>query len=216
VCHLQKEGSIGEVLLLMDRLINIYVRDKHGNLLPDCTIDVEVDGDHFGTFEAAEGHASVGMGGRRVNVRLTATYDGSSQSALLGPDTDQFTFEFAVTGRYSTMYRDIALGALASVIIVGAIVALFYLGLLAGAMPLVTGMLLLIAAVALAFIFPEQNNLQQHLVRGMFALGVGLVASQIPGLINIDLGLGEKAKITAGGALAVYVISYFFVPAKDS
>jgi hypothetical protein len=200
----------------MDRLINIYVRDKLGNPLPDCTIDVDVDDDHFGTFDAAEGHASVGMGGSRVNVRLTASYQGASQSALLGPDTDQFTFEFAVTGRYSTMYRDIALGAVASVIIVAAIVALFYLGLLAGVMPLVTGMFLLVAAVALAFLVPNQNNLQQHLVRGTFALGVGLVASQIPGLINIDLGVGEKATITAGGAFAVYVISYFFVPAKDS
>jgi hypothetical protein len=47
----------------------------------------------------------------------------------------------------------------------------------------------------------------------MFAIGGGGVASEIPGLLKVDMTLGSKFAIAASGALALFVILYFAVPA---
>jgi hypothetical protein len=47
----------------------------------------------------------------------------------------------------------------------------------------------------------------------MFSLGGGGFGGEIAGFINADLTLGQKLKITAGGAAAIFVLLYFFVPA---
>lgn len=215
--QLRTRWAYGENLLLMDRQIIVFVRDKHGRPLPGATILMEVDGKPRGGVKDSEGRASLTVAGpANARVRLTARYPGESeQSVVLSEDQQDWTFTFAVVGGYSNMARHIlAIGASLALILVLIGVA-FYAGLMAGVLPLALGAVLLMTALTLAFIFGKPTKLQSHLIRGTFALGAGAVASQIPGWLEVTISVGTKSAIAAGGAIAVYVISFFFVPAKD-
>lgn len=47
----------------------------------------------------------------------------------------------------------------------------------------------------------------------VFAISAGCVASEIPGFLNVKLSIEKRATIAAGGAIAVFVILFFFNPA---
>ena len=75
---------------------------------------------------------------------------------------------------------------------------------------LYTGILLLVLAGA-AYLFKSeifQGNVGFFFVRVFLSLGGGLVASQIPGILNVDIAPGIKAV----GALAVVVLIFYFAP----
>ncbi|MCW6512280.1 hypothetical protein [Lichenifustis flavocetrariae] len=215
--RLHKKRSQRPVLLLMHRQINIYIRDKERNPLPGSSVDVTIDEEHFGTVQNTEGHLTVTIPDPVQVVTLTAKYKGvKEQVAKLGPDTDVYTFYFDVMGSYSNMTKQIIATIVALVAIFAVVGFAFYLGLLAGAIPLVLGLFLMIVTLALAFMYKEPTLLQAQLIRSTFALGAGCLASQIPGLLNLSISAGQTGTITAAGALAVYVIVFFFTPAKDN
>jgi len=200
----------------MDRQINIHIRDKHDNPLPGASVDVAIDGEHFATFEATEGHCSIQMDGPRTEIGLIARFHNQeSQEVKLGPETDHYTFRFPVTGGYSNMVRHILTAAAAIIVLLLILAAAFYLGLLAGLISLVLGIVLTLTALVLSFVFSKPTALQAQLIRSTFALGAGGLASQIPGLLNIQLSVNSQATITAAGAIAVYIVTFFFRPAKD-
>jgi len=103
------------------------------------------------------------------------------------------------------------------IVIVGVagLVGLLYLGILTGLVPLAIGAVLLGASLGLAFGYRNPTVLQQQMMRSMFALALGALASAVPGILNVDLALGTKATIAASGAIAVWLITFFFVPARD-
>ncbi len=57
--------------------------------------------------------------------------------------------------------------------------------------------------------FADQN--QVVLVRTVLSLAVGVIGAVVPGFLQIDLG-GKGVAIRAGGALALFVITFFFSP----
>jgi hypothetical protein len=202
----------------MDRQIIVFVRDKHGRPLPGATILMEVDGNPRGGVKDSEGRASLTVPGpATARVRLTARFPGEAEQTVnLSEDQHDWTFTFGkVTGAYSNMTRQIIAAAVSLLVVLVVVGIIVYLGQIAGILPLVVGILLLLIALALAFVFKEPTLLQSHLIRSTFALGTGGVASAIPGWIEANVSLGEKTAIAAGGALAVFVVSYFFVPARD-
>lgn len=200
----------------MDRLIRISVRDKHGNPLPDSAVKVFVDGAHYGDIPQTEGSGTI-LIDKPGRVEVEASYPGfAKKSVALADDANNYTFEFKTTGGYSPMTKDIGAAVVGLVIVVGLILGAFYLGFLAGLLPLAMGVILLIAALVLAFVFSQPTVLQAQLVRSTFALSAGALATQIPGLLNVSVNVGTQAAITAGGAIGVYVITFFFTPARDT
>lgn len=79
--------------------------------------------------------------------------------------------------------------------------------------PALIGIGFVLIAVVLAFAFPAPTPLQVHILLAVLSLGGGAFASEIPGLIRVDLTLGQKFVIGATGAMAIFVILYFAVPA---
>jgi len=51
------------------------------------------------------------------------------------------------------------------------------------------------------------------MLRTILALAGGGVAAVIPGSLEITVKLGTKLALRAGGALAVFVVLYFWLPA---
>lgn len=74
------------------------------------------------------------------------------------------------------------------------------------------GMVCLIGVVTLVFCFDELNPAQYTVVKTIMAIGVAGVASLLPGTINVKINPGIKAV----GAVAVFVLVYFFSPAPPA
>lgn len=200
----------------MDRLIRIFVRDCHRRPLPGSTVKFYLDDSPVGEIQDSEGSASLQVA-QSGTIKVEVTYPGQHpQSEVLGAGQDDFTFQFNVRGGFSPMKKDILAALLGAAIVAGLILLAFYLGILAGVLPLALGVVLLVIALVLAFTFGTPTLLQAQLIRSTFALAAGALATQIPGLLNVNLSIGTQAAITAGGAIGVYIITFFFTPARDA
>ena len=73
----------------------------------------------------------------------------------------------------------------------------------------VFGLIFIIALLILAIAFPEPTQFQYVVFRIVLALAAAGVASMIPGFIEVQI----SNVVRAGGALAVFVLVYFYNPA---
>jgi hypothetical protein len=64
--------------------------------------------------------------------------------------------------------------------------------------------------LVIALLLPKPTEFQFFVFRIVLALAAAGVAATIPGFINVDI----KPWVRAGGAIAVFVVIYFFSPAK--
>ncbi len=86
-------------------------------------------------------------------------------------------------------------------------------GWLEVALAFLFGCLALVAVLWLAFANASLTGPQFEILRIVLALAGGGVAAVIPGLLDLQMNTGTKATVRAGGALAVFVILYFWSPA---
>jgi hypothetical protein len=77
----------------------------------------------------------------------------------------------------------------------------------------VFGVLFLVAILTLVIFIPNPTKPQMQVFSVVLALAAGGFASVLSGMLNVRLNLTSKVAIGATGALAVFVIVYFFVPA---
>lgn len=71
------------------------------------------------------------------------------------------------------------------------------------------GLFFVIVMIGIAIVFPSPSPFQYVVFRVVLAIAVAGVAVMIPGLIDIDI----STTVRASGAIAVFVIIYFFSPA---
>lgn len=76
------------------------------------------------------------------------------------------------------------------------------------------GLGFVIALLLLAIFFPKPTPFQYNVFRIILSLAAAGVAATIPGFIDLNLSAGTQLAIRAGGALAVFVMVYFFNPAQ--
>lgn len=76
------------------------------------------------------------------------------------------------------------------------------------------GIAFVIVLMVVAFVFPNPTSFQYNVFRIVLSLSAAGVAAMIPGFINVELNKSSEFVIRAGGALAVFVIVYFFNPAS--
>jgi VIT1/CCC1 family predicted Fe2+/Mn2+ transporter len=75
------------------------------------------------------------------------------------------------------------------------------------------GVVFLAAILIVILFFPHPTGPQWRVFSVILALAAGGVASAFSGMMQLNLTLGKRLAIGATGALAVFVIVYFFVPA---
>lgn len=78
----------------------------------------------------------------------------------------------------------------------------------------VFGATFVIALIVLAIAFPKPTSFQYGVFRIVLSLAVAGVAAMIPGFIDLKMEPGLGVVIRAGGALAIFVVVYFFNPAQ--
>lgn len=76
------------------------------------------------------------------------------------------------------------------------------------------GLSFLIALLVLPIFFPNPTPFQYTTFRIILSLAASGVAALVPGVIDLNMGVGTKNYIRAGGALAVLVLTFFANPAQ--
>lgn len=171
------------------RTIDIFVRDRNGKLIPGATIKFKADGKQAGEVQFAEGRGRIGLRKPATVVEVTATYEKLTETAKLSQKQNSYTFNFDVD--IDPDWR----------------------GRVERHLALLVGLVLFAVAIGLAFTFTSPNPLQTRIILGAFSLGGGAIATEISGMIKVDLKLGTKLVIGATGALAIFVILYLVLPA---
>src|SRR5215813_4281404 len=75
------------------------------------------------------------------------------------------------------------------------------------------GVLFVAALLVLAIAFPQPTSFQYEVFRIVLAIACGGVAAVIPGFLALSMD-AKGVVIRAGGALAVFLLVYFFSPAR--
>jgi hypothetical protein len=75
------------------------------------------------------------------------------------------------------------------------------------------GCVALAAVLWLAFRSESLSNEQFEILRIVLALAGGGVGAVVPGFLDLNLKAGPRFALRAGGALAVFVVLYFWSPA---
>lgn len=183
VANMTKEPSI-------TRSIHAYARDLNGRALPHTDFELtKQDGSPLGRVRDSHGQGVFVLPGERTPLNLIAIHGSEHQSALLSKDVDTWTFQFNWVVETTVM------------------------NYLKDHVPLIVGLVLLSVALILTFTFPTPTPLQSHLIRSTAALACGGIASVLTGMLRANVTLGNQLAVSATGAAAVYIISFFFVPA---
>lgn len=77
----------------------------------------------------------------------------------------------------------------------------------------VFGVIFVVTMLMIAIYFPKPTPFQYNVFRVVFALAAAGIAAMIPGFINLTINPSVGLLIRAGGALAVFIIVFFFNPA---
>jgi hypothetical protein len=168
------------------RTIDIFVRDRQDRTIPGAKIQFTRDGILVGEVTNAEGRARIELPDRTCVIGVSTSYNEETQTVKLAQAQDSFTFKFDVDVGPMFMEKHIAL---------------------------FVGLGLFVTGIALAFIFRTINPLQHHIILGTFSLGGGAIATEISGMVKVDISVGNAIAIGATGALAIFVILYMVAPA---
>jgi hypothetical protein len=172
------------------RRIDVYAEDERATPLLGTDITWTINGAPAGAAVGSAGHCSFEVLDPSAVVTVSATFGGNTQGPVTLSNTQtQYLFRFPVTQH--SEWKDFFMRHF----------------------PLILAVSFIIAAVALTFTFSAPTQLQRHIILALFSLGGGCFGGEISGFIKTDLTLGKKLTISAGGAAAIFVILYFFVPA---
>jgi hypothetical protein len=76
------------------------------------------------------------------------------------------------------------------------------------------GVIFIAVLLALALFIPKPTPEQFEIFRIVIAVAAAGFAAVIPGLLHLTVSTSSKLALQAGGALAVFVVVYFYSPAR--
>ena len=77
----------------------------------------------------------------------------------------------------------------------------------------VFGVVFLGALFGVAVLVPNPTDSQREIFRMIIAAAAAGAIAVVPGFLEVKMGAGKQLTLRAGGALAVFVVVYFFDPA---
>lgn len=172
----------------LPRRVAVFAKDRYGHPITEVNFSWKINGKHAGSINNSS-QSNIDIAGREATISVTAEYKGKKKTVTLDNSQASYTFHFGVS------------------------VFPYWSDFFMKHFPAVVGIVFILIAITLAFVFPEPNNLQRHLILSMFSLGGGGFGGEIAGFIKVDMTLNNKLKIAAGGAAAIFVLLFFFVPA---
>jgi hypothetical protein len=158
------------------RTIDIFVRDRSGHLIPGVGIKFAIDGKSAGEVNGSEGRGRIEL-----------------------PETNKKPVDVTVSYRNEEKTAKIAYGQ-------DSYEFRYDVDLSVNHVPLWSGAGLILLTVFLAFYFKDPTPIQLKIIQGLFSVGLGGIATELTGFLNVDMKFGTRLVIGAGGALAVFVV----------
>ena len=196
----------------IDRSLRILVRDRQGNPIPGASVVIAEDGLERRRTTDNGGLVEEVIHDPRVEPTISAEYKNRRCQKTSSRTQQQIEFDLdAVYVPMDTHRLHLVVGICLAPIAIAAV-----LGYANGMdhLALIIGLVLAAVATFLAFAFSAVTPLQRQIILTLAALAGGAIATEIPGFLNVNLSLGEKTGVAASGAIAVFVILYFWSARK--
>ena len=195
------------------RNVQIAVVDRDGAPIPGADVTIARDGKDRYLVTNQAGIAPTTIEDPRVDAIVTARLGKAEKKEILKKTDNQLTVALPIKYVASTSgQRRFALLVFVTMLVFASVFG--YFGGMETHLALIVGLLLAACATVLAFVFGNATPLQRQIILALFALAGGAIATEIPGFLNVQLTLAEKTSVAAGGAIAVFVILYFWPAAK--
>lgn len=171
------------------RRITISVKDRHGELVPGTKVEWYAGDKLLGKVISSSGHANFQPKDPKSVITVKVTRKRITEQITLDSGQNEWHFILPMTlhPTWSQFIRKHFAG------VVGIVFVLF--------------------ATTLVFIFSTATKVQIHVALALFALGGGGFSGEFARFIKVDLKIGTQVGISAFGAAAIFVILFFFVPA---
>jgi len=171
------------------RRIGVTAKDANNDLIDGVVFAWFIDNQPAGE-QISNGNGALEVLSPVAVVSVKATYNGESQGPVKLA-LDQKTYEFRFDLQIHPRGKEFSMKHF----------------------PALIGIFFILLAVGLAFAFNNPSSFQRQVVLAMLSLGAGGFGGEIAGFIKADLTLGNKLAVSAGGAAAIFVLFYFFLPA---
>lgn len=171
------------------RRITVSVRDRRGELVPNTKIEWFAGTKFLGQVIDSDGHANIQLKNSASIVTVRVTRKRIKQEAKLAAGQDSWEFKLPMVLHPTGLE--------------------FMREHFAG----LVGIVFVLIATALIFVFSAANKAQLHVAFALFALGGGAFSGEFAKWIKVDLKIGAQVAISAVGAAAIFVILFFFIPA---
>src|ERR1700724_905436 len=136
---------------VFDRMVNVSIKDGNDEPLVGSRVEWFLDGKLAGTNTETDGHASITLKDRAAAISIRVSYPGQpTQEVKLAATQDFWEFKFEniiLHARWRTF--------------------------MSKHWPAIVGILFILLAVVLVFVFNKPTALQTHVILGMVALGGG-------------------------------------------
>ena len=177
---------------LKERSVTIDVRDRNHRFVSGATVEMWADGRLIISAENITKATTFHVNDPSIPLRFVAKYENHQNSVDLAQDTWDYEIPLDLELMVETQQKSFFETHLAFIF----------------------GVIGLSAAIVLAIVFPNRDRSDLYKYFAILAaLSGGGIASEIPGFLNLQYSPSKKLLVAAGGALAVFVIMYFFKPA---
>jgi hypothetical protein len=176
-----------------DWVTRVEAVDRYRNLLPGAQFKVFVDGQLNSETEGGYGFCTVLFPYPTASIEVEVTYEGvtKKEKIALGVDSFPVSFENAQApnpvGANSSIPEEMVFGI---------------------------GVALILLSILLAFLVPDPSQFQWRVFGGVLSVGLAAFGLGLSGMLHVRVEFERRLIISAVGALAIFVLVYFFAPAQ--
>ena len=173
---------------LTEHALSVFVFDRNGAAIPGATVQALVGAELVAEATTKGSHDSpvrLQFSGQIRAIDLKAIVSGIEKRVTVDAEAGTYRFDFPEV----VMPRPVDWERIVAVVF---------------------GVMFVTTMLVIAIKFPNPTPFQYTTFRIVLALACAGVASVIPGVLNVSVGTW----IRAGGALAVFVVVYFYSPAS--
>jgi hypothetical protein len=178
---------------MLQRVVRVEARDRDGALIEGARFNIYINNTLTASTEGGNGFATVHVDNPKADIKVEALYDRYRREIRIAGNADVMPIRFP---EVKYMPADIKSQHKFETVA-------FYCGIV-----------FLLLAVVLAISIPNPTSFQLRVFTGFFSIAVGAFSIKLTGMLSVRMTFGTKVLISATGALAVFVLIYFFVPAQ--
>ncbi|NYZ12180.1 hypothetical protein HL658_06435 [Azospirillum sp. RWY-5-1] len=188
--HSRTVDNSGVLLMLSDRVIRVDVRDLDDLPVGGAKVLFSLDGEPFSEVVTGIEPITCQISSQACKVGISVSYKDYTEGVLLSQDANRHVFSIPIHQRDNNMTQTAERWAV------------------------IVGCIFVAIAIFLGFYFDNQSSLQNRIIISVLSIGLASFGSTIIGVLKVEMKLGQRLAVTAAGALAIFVLLFFFGPGE--